>query len=73
MLAILGVVQIFVLLVAFESRAYAYADPGSGLLMVQIGGSMLAGVALYIRYKLRRLFRLRSKNDDDGQEQGKGS
>lgn len=63
--------QVFLLLIAFARPAHAYADPGSGLLMVQIGGSMMAGVFFYIRYKLRRLFRLQSSaEENDSQEAG---
>ena len=50
-----------VLLLSLARPAYAYADPGSGLLMVQIGGSMLAGLVLYLRIRLRPLFRSRSR------------
>ena len=59
-LAVGGIGQLCLLLIAFARPAYAYADPGSGLLMVQIGGSMVAGVLFYIRHKVRRLFGLRS-------------
>ena len=69
-LAIGGIVQICLLLIAFARPAYAYADPGTGLLMVQIGGSMLAGACLFIRHKLRRIFGIGAKNDDAVQDQG---
>lgn len=69
-LAMGGIGQICLLLIAFARPAYAYADPGTGLLMVQIGGSMLAGACLFVRHKLRRLFGIRSKNDD---VQGQGT
>ena len=70
-LAIGGTGQVCLLLIALARPAYAYADPGTGLLMVQIGGSMMAGVFLYIRYKLRRLFRLRSSaEENDSREAG---
>lgn len=68
-LAIGGIGQICLLLIAFARPAYAYADPGTGLLMVQIGGSMLAGACLFIRHKLRRLFGVRSQSGDDVQDQ----
>jgi len=52
------VLEIFILMVAIEPRAYAYVDPGSGLLVFQIGGSMLAGAYFVLRRKLHKLFRL---------------
>lgn len=58
----MGVFQIFVLLAALAQPAHAYVDPGSGLLIFQIGGSMLAGALFVLRAKLRRLFRLSSKS-----------
>ena len=63
-LAIGGIGQLCLLLIACTRPAYAYADPGSGLLMVQIGGSMMAGVLFYIRHKIRRLFGLRSSAEE---------
>lgn len=63
-LAIGGIGQVCLLLIAFARPAYAYADPGSGLLMVQIGGSVVAGVFFYIRHKVRRLFGLRSAPEE---------
>lgn len=44
------------LLLAFEGTAHAYADPGSGLLAIQIIGSTLAGVGFYFRQKFGRFF-----------------
>lgn len=69
-LAVGGIGQICLLLMAFARPAYAYADPGTGLLMVQIGGSMLAGACLFVRHKLRRLFGIRSKSAEDIHSQG---
>ena len=40
------------LLLAFQGTAYAYADPGSGLLALQVIGSTLAGIGFYFRQKL---------------------
>lgn len=68
-LAIGGIGQICLLLIAFARPAYAYADPGTGLLMVQIGGSMLAGACLFIRHKLRRLFGIRTKSGEEVEDQ----
>jgi len=44
------------LLLAFEQTAHAYADPGSGLLALQIIGSTLAGIGFYFRQKVGKLF-----------------
>jgi hypothetical protein len=61
-------VEFFVILIVLEQQAHAYVDPGSGLLMFQVGGSMLAGACFMLRRKLRRLFRLdRSVKEDASQ------
>ena len=44
------------LLFAFQQTAQAYADPGSGLLALQIIGSTLAGIGFYFRQKVGKLF-----------------
>jgi hypothetical protein len=44
------------LLLAFQQTAQAYADPGSGLLALQIIGSTLAGVGFYFRQKVGKFF-----------------
>ncbi|MGC1783717.1 MAG: hypothetical protein WA708_14440 [Acidobacteriaceae bacterium] len=44
------------LLLAFQGTAHAYADPGSGLLALQIIGSTLAGIGFYFRQKIGKLF-----------------
>jgi len=54
--ALLTVFCLCSLLLAFEGTAHAYADPGSGLLALQIIGSTLAGVGFYFRQKVGRLF-----------------
>lgn len=53
-----GVFQVVVFLVAATKPANAYVDPGSGLLFLQVGGSMLAGALFVLRAKVRKLFRL---------------
>ena len=57
-LALLAIAQVAALAVAFQKPAYAYADPGSGLLFVQVAGSMLAGALFMVRSKLRKIFHL---------------
>jgi hypothetical protein len=52
----LMVLQIVALFCAFTQPAYAYADPGSGLLAIQIFSSFFAGMIFLIRGRIRRLF-----------------
>ena len=52
----LTVLQFAGLLLAFEKPAHAYVDPGSGLLIFQVLGSMVAGAAYFLRYRIRRIF-----------------
>jgi hypothetical protein len=40
----------------FEQPAYAYADPGTGLLAIQAAGSALVAVGWYLRRKIHALF-----------------
>lgn len=40
----------------FERPAYAYADPGTGLLAVQAAGSALVATGWYLRRKIYALF-----------------
>jgi hypothetical protein len=40
----------------FERPAYAYADPGTGLLAVQAAGSALVATGWYLRRKIYSLF-----------------
>jgi len=40
----------------FERPAYAYADPGTGLLAVQAAGSALIATGWYLRRKIYNLF-----------------
>jgi hypothetical protein len=41
----------------FQLQAYAYADPGTGLLAVQAVGSVLVATGWYLRRKLSGLLR----------------
>jgi hypothetical protein len=56
LLILLAVGQFVTLAIAFQKPAYAYADPGSGLLFLQVAGSMVAGALFIVRSKLRKLF-----------------
>jgi hypothetical protein len=49
------VLQIAIILCAIAQPAYAYVDPGSGLLAFQVIGTTFAGVIFMIRKQLRRL------------------
>jgi hypothetical protein len=71
LLVLLGVAQFITLAIAFQKPAYAYADPGSGLLFLQVAGSMAAGALFIVRSKLRKFFRF-GKNHVEEQvvEQG---
>ena len=55
---VLGILALVFLFSALEQPAHAYADPGSGLLLFQVGSSMLAGAVFFLRARLRKLFRL---------------
>jgi hypothetical protein len=41
---------------SFERQAYAYVDPGSGLLMFQGISAVFSGVLFYFRRRLKNLF-----------------
>jgi ascorbate-specific PTS system EIIC-type component UlaA len=57
-LGVFTIVELVVLLTALAKPAYGYVDPGSGLLAIQVGGSMLAGALFILRSKIRKLFRM---------------
>lgn len=58
LLQIFPVVLILVgAVLVFERPAYAYADPGTGLLAVQAAGSALVATGWYLRRKIYSLFR----------------
>lgn len=47
---------VFALALSLESRAYAYTDPGSCLLLFQSIGAVASGALFYFRRRLKRLF-----------------
>lgn len=53
-------------LLVFERPAYAYADPGTGLLAVQAVGSALVASGWYLRRKIYALLR---RETQEGQEE----
>ena len=56
--AVLTVLQCILLLASIEKPAYAYVDPGSGLLLVQVLSSTLGGIVFFLRKRLRRSLQL---------------
>lgn len=69
LLTLLAIAQFVTLAIAFQKPAYAYADPGSGLLFLQVAGSMAAGALFIVRSKLRKLFRMGKEIDEPVGEQ----
>jgi hypothetical protein len=53
---IVTVLLIIALGFTFERRAYAYVDPGSGLLIFQGISAVVSGALLYFRRRLKGLF-----------------
>lgn len=53
---IFAVLLFSALTVSFEQAAYAYVDPGSGLLIMQTIGSMFACAAIYFRRNILGFF-----------------
>jgi hypothetical protein len=54
-------------IILFEQPAYAYADPGTGLLAIQAAGSALVAAGWYLRRKIYSLFH-RGTPKSDGSE-----
>jgi hypothetical protein len=52
----------------FERPAYAYADPGTGLLAIQAAGSALVAAGWYLRRKIYALFHRGAPKGQDGGE-----
>lgn len=72
-LAASAAVELLILLAALSKQAYGYVDPGAGLLAVQVGGSMVAGILFFARAQLRRLLRIRPvehKQDETAERTG---
>jgi hypothetical protein len=57
---LLRILPLFLIVVGaailFEQPAYAYADPGTGLLAIQAAGSALVAAGWYLRRKIYALF-----------------
>jgi hypothetical protein len=54
--AALTVCLFLALATCFERRAYAYVDPGSGILACQAMSAFVAGAVFYLRERVKRLF-----------------
>jgi hypothetical protein len=67
--ALLGCLSIVLLVVGaamlFEQPAYAYADPGTGLLAIQAVGSALVASGWYLRQKIFSLLHRGSQSSPD--------
>ena len=50
------VAMLLCLSISLERRAYAYIDPGSGLLMLQAAGTVLTGILFTLRKRIKSLF-----------------
>jgi hypothetical protein len=50
------VAMLLCLSISLERRAYAYIDPGSGLLMLQAAGTVLTGVLFTLRKRIKSMF-----------------
>jgi hypothetical protein len=61
---------IFALACLFERRAYAYIDPGSGILACQAVSAFLAGTLFYFRRWVRNLFHAQSEGVKNPLEMG---
>ena len=48
--------MLFCLALSFERQAHAYIDPGSGLLMLQAAGTIVAGALFTVRRRIKALF-----------------
>ena len=59
-LAALALVTFFFALIATSRPAYAYVDPGSGLLALQTFASVMAACGFFLRRRLKSLFGIKS-------------
>lgn len=58
--AVLTACLVLALTCLFERPAYAYIDPGSGILACQAIGAFFTGTLFYFRRRIRNFFRARS-------------
>jgi hypothetical protein len=50
------IAMVFCLAITLERRAYAYVDPGSGLLILQGAAAAVTGVLFTLRRRIKALF-----------------
>ncbi len=58
--------MLFSLSLGLERRAYAYVDPGSGLLMLQAAGTILTGVLFTLRRRIKILITRKQAGGNPG-------
>ena len=63
--AALSVALVLALTAWFERPAYAYIDPGSGLLTLQTLGAVFTGILFYLRRRLRSLLKRTPAKDPE--------
>ena len=68
--AVVTLLLFFALGIFLERPAYAYADPGSSLLMFQSISAAVTGALFFFRRRLRNLL-TKSKVNDAGQDSGR--
>jgi hypothetical protein len=51
-----SILWFFALVCVLVQPAYAYVDPGSGLLLYQLTGSLFTGILFLLRRRVRKLF-----------------
>jgi hypothetical protein len=66
---VLTIAMLFCLSISLERRAYAYVDPGSGLLILQGIGTVVTGILFTLRRRIKMLF-TRSKSAEAAIENG---
>jgi hypothetical protein len=54
-------------IILFERPAYAYADPGTGLLAIQAAGSAIVAAGWYLRRKIYSLFHRGAPKSEDSE------
>jgi hypothetical protein len=63
--AALSVALLVALMFCLERPAYAYVDPGSGLLVWQSAGTIFTGMIFYFRRRVKRLFQRAANRSKD--------
>lgn len=69
---LVAALQLLALLCVVPRVAYAYVDPGSGLLAFQMIGTTLAGIIFVLRKRIRSLFLRKVADPKDERESTSG-